>query len=309
MSRARRIVASRSGLALVLTLGVLVIITALVVEFAYGVYVNTSFLRNWETSEKLSLAARSGVTLGAGLVDYALKQYGYTYPGTVDVPPTDPFSTESADAFSPMVALRIEDETSKFNVNSLVLENDKPNEVAQGIFRRLLENLELDPALADVLADWIDRDGLPRASGSEEGARDSVFDVPEELLLVPGIDQEVYDKLEPYITTFGSGNSIERNTVRININGARLELIMALHEDMTAELAQRVIDRREIKPFKNANEVYSIPGFEKGLQDLPITERGRYFSLSSVASSEDGIKRSVQCVIDAGGVIQYWKEI
>ncbi|GAB4389214.1 MAG: type II secretion system minor pseudopilin GspK [Thermodesulfovibrionales bacterium] len=305
MRRARPTLRDRSGLALVLTLAVLVMITALVVEFAYGVYVNTSFLRNWETSEKLSLAARSGVTLGAGLVDYALGQYSYTYPGTVDIPPTDPFSSESADSFSPVVALRIEDETSKFNVNSLVMENDELNEKAYALFERLLGNLGLDAALAGALADWIDRDGVPRAPDSETGAANAAFRSVDELLLVPGIDAEVYDKLKPYVTVYGLRNTIEKS---ININGAGLELIMALHKDMTAELAQRIVDRREVQPFKRANEVFSIPGLESGFQDLPITERGKYFRLSAVAASEDGIKRAVECVIDANGVIQFWKE-
>jgi general secretion pathway protein K len=294
---------SQSGMALVLTLAVLVIITAMVVEFAYGVFVQTSFLRNWQTSEKLSLAARSGVTLGAGLIDYASKQYSYTYPGTVDVPPASPYSTESADSFNPLVALRIEDETSKFNLNTLVQQNGELNDKSYQIFKRLLENLSLDPLLADAVADWIDRDQIARVSGSEDGAKNAPIETVDELLLIPGMDREVYDKLVPYVTTYGNGD-----VVNININGAKAELIMALNKDIGADMAQRVIDRRELKPFKSKGEVNSVPGFE-GLLDLPITVRGDYFSIVSVAASEDGIKRSIECVIDSKGYIRYWKEM
>src|SRR5512139_1596351 len=46
-------IADQSGMALVLVLMIVALITAMVVEFAYGVYVNTNALNNWQTSQKL----------------------------------------------------------------------------------------------------------------------------------------------------------------------------------------------------------------------------------------------------------------
>ena len=45
------------GMALVLTLLVVAILSGMVVEFAYGVYISTNALHNWQTAQRLSLAA------------------------------------------------------------------------------------------------------------------------------------------------------------------------------------------------------------------------------------------------------------
>jgi general secretion pathway protein K len=305
--RLRAALSSKGGFALVLTLMALVIITAMVVEFAYGVFVNTNFLRNWQASERLSLVARSGALLGSELLHYASKQYSYTYPGAVDVPPGDPFAGEIGNTAGDSVALRIEDETSKFNLNSLVYSNDELHEEAFAIFKRLLSDLSLDETIADNTVDWIDSNTIPRVSGSEASAANRPLASLDELLLIPGMDQGVYDKLLPYVTVYGA-----RNNIKININGAGLPLLAAMHEEMTGELAQRIISRRELKPFSQIDQLQGVAGFDKGLGTAligRITVKGEVFRIVSTASSEDGIKRSIECVIDAADKIYYWKEI
>jgi general secretion pathway protein K len=277
------------------------------VEFAYGVYVNTNFLRNWQASERLSLVARSGTLLASELLHYASKQYSYTYPGAVDVPPGDPFAGEIGNTAGDSVALRIEDETSKFNLNSLVYSNNELHEDAYAIFVRLLSSLSLEEAIADNIADWIDKDTVARASGSEDSAANRPLASMDELLLVPGIDKGVYDKLLPYVTIYGA-----RNSIKININGAGLPLLTALHGEMTGELAQRIVSRRDLKPFAQTDQLQSVAGFDKGLGTAligRITVKGDVFRIVSTASSEDGIKRSIECVIDSADKIYYWKEI
>jgi general secretion pathway protein K len=293
-------------MALVLTLMALVIITAMVVEFAYGVYVNTSFLRNWQTSERLSLVARSGTRLAGEFLHFASRQYSYTYPGAVDIPPGDPFAGEIGNTAGDNVALRIEDETSKFNLNALVYSNDGLNEDAYAILNRLLKNLSLDEGIADYIVDWIDRNSIPRVSGSELSAGNRPLAGMEELLLIPGIDRGVYDKLLPYVTIYGA-----RNIIKININGAGVPLLMAMHEEMTEELAQRIVSRRELNPFGQTDQLQKVAGFDKGLGTAligRITVKGEVFRIFSTAASADGIKRSIECVIDSMDKVYYWKE-
>lgn len=73
------------GMALVLTLLVVALITAMVVEFAYGVYINTTALYNWETSQKLSLAAKSATRLAGKLISDQVSQFSFTYPGVLEM--------------------------------------------------------------------------------------------------------------------------------------------------------------------------------------------------------------------------------
>ena len=56
------------GMALVITLLVVALLTAVVVEFAYGVYISTNALHNWQAAQRLSLAAKSATRLGARLI-------------------------------------------------------------------------------------------------------------------------------------------------------------------------------------------------------------------------------------------------
>jgi general secretion pathway protein K len=283
-------------MALVLTLMVLAIITALVVEFAYGVYTNTVFLHNWQTSRKLSMNANSGVSLAAKLISDATKKK-YTYPGRIEIPSQDIFGDGTVS-----VSLVIEDETSKFNLNSLVFPNDKLNKAAYESFRRLLGALTIEEEIADYVSDWIDRNDIPIGAGQEKGSKDNLMVSIEELLLVPGVDREIYDKLKPYVTVFG----IEGVMV-ININGADRPVIMSLADKIDKEMAGRITSRREIDPFKSKGEVNTVPGFE-GVLNLPITVKGQHFLITSTAVSGDGITRTIQCVITGSGLVKYWEE-
>jgi len=285
---------------LVLTLAVLTLITAMVVEFARGVYINTESLYNWQASKRLSLLAKSGVNIASKLLADNLKETTYTYPGSIVLPPVAPVGK---DGFGDTVAIRIEDENSKFNLNTLLYENGMINEDAYEGFRRLLDGLELDDDIAPRVADWLDRDDIPRLEDSDTGLKNSRMEVPDELLLIPGIESAGYEKLKPYITVYGSG--------LININGAEAPVLMTLDDSITVEMAGRITGYRELKPFDREGQITSVAGFEKlGISLMGrITVKGSVFSIHSTASSGDGIKRTVTCVLDSGGRIKYWKEI
>ncbi len=102
-------------MALVITLMVVVIITAMVVEFSYGVYTGTSSLYNWRDSQRLSIMAKSGVNVAAKFLSDMVGHQSYSYPGSMELPVENPFED-----FKGVLAVKIEDENSKFNVNSIV---------------------------------------------------------------------------------------------------------------------------------------------------------------------------------------------
>ncbi|MFZ6017061.1 MAG: hypothetical protein ACOYU0_05530 [Nitrospirota bacterium] len=68
------------GMALVLVLMVLVIITAMIIEFSYGVYTGTGALYNWQSSQRLSLMAKSGIQVSFESISDMNASYPYTYP-------------------------------------------------------------------------------------------------------------------------------------------------------------------------------------------------------------------------------------
>lgn len=296
----------RQGIALVVTLLVLVIITAMVVEFSYGVYISTNNLYNWRDSQRLSVMARSGINVSARFVSDMLNLNGYkfSYPGSIDLPVENPFED-----FVGVISVRIEDETSKFNINSIVPENGIANESDEkspyNSFKRLLKVLSLDEKIADRVADWIDTDSVTRLPDSEVGAKNSAIHSVDELLLINGINRKDYDKLSPYITVHG-----DRNAPQININGAEKPVLMCLSKDVTEKLAQNVIYYRKFKPFENSGQLGNVPGFDKIEIPPMITVIGENFYIKSTAAS-GGVKRIIETIIKiskSNKAIQYWKE-
>jgi general secretion pathway protein K len=293
------------GMALVVTLLALVLITALVVEFSYGVYTSTNALYNWRDSQRLSLMARSGVNVSARFLSDLLDTYSYSYPGSLELPVENPFED-----FEGVILVRIEDETAKFNVNSLVGDSGLLNDSAYHSFKKLLEILALPDEIADRVADYIDQDSESRISGSEAGATNSDLSSTDELLLINGIRREDYDTLVPYITVFG-----DRNAPVINVNGADVPVLMSIfdtgHGDfpITEDLAKRIVTYRENLPFEDLGQFNSFAG--TSLSSNQITVKGTFFTIKSIASS-GGVMRIIETVISkrslSSPVVTYWKE-
>jgi general secretion pathway protein K len=296
---------SEKGMAVVLTLLIMAMITAMVVEFVYGVYTTNAGLYNWREAQKLSLAAKSGISLTTKMISENQNRYSYTYPGSVEMPVENILK-----GFSGKVVIRVVDENGKFNLNSLIWPNGTTNETAFNSFIRLLKNLNLDENIAYRVADWIDRDLEPRRRDSEEGAKNDYLDSVDELLLVKGIDSQAYDKLSPLVTVYGI-EQVYNNL--ININTASRAVIMSLDDNITEALAERVINYRALEPFNGVSDLVRVAGFEGPLgQSLmnKITVKASNFRITSVAE-EDRIKRVIECVIVVKGdafLIGYWQE-
>ena len=124
------------------------------------------------------------------------------------------------------------------------------------ILQRLLEILELEPAIADAIADWIDEDKEKRANGAEDSDYEGV-DPPyaaanqpltslTELRLIKGIDQAVYNKLAPYVCVLPPGTSL-------NVNTASPVVLAALNENLNIEQFKKAGDEAK-ESYKNINE-------------------------------------------------------
>ncbi len=129
----------------------------------------------------------------------------------------------------------ISDEMAKFNLNNL---RDGSGEIEPSqlqIFRRLLISLQIDPALALNLADWLDADVSSAGYNSEDlgyenkqayyakGYRTANRPMAHisELILVKGFSEVLYQILQPYLTALP-------NKTPININSASAELLEVL---------------------------------------------------------------------------------
>lgn len=289
---------SEKGIALVLTLMILVFITAMVVEFSYGVFTSTSALHNWKEAQRLSFAAKSGVSLAVKtIVTDIPRSELYKFPGKMAIPVEN-----IMEGFTGSVVVTVEDENAKFNLNSLRLDTNVT------VFRNLLGNLGLDESIAYRVADWIDVDSDSRSRDSEQGAKNAYMDSVDELLLIKGIDYKTYTALLPFVTVYGFGGTED---ARVNINTAPIPVIMSLSETITQGRAEEVVNQRKLQPFKTLGEVSGRAGLDSRLLSGKATADAPQTFRITVVAEENGIKRVVETVVkvSGSGQVLYWREM
>jgi general secretion pathway protein K len=284
-----------AGIALVIVILALTVVTAFVVEFAYAVYVDMNLLNNWREGRRLAALASSGASLAASVISQYKDRLDSTFPNPLVLPSVDVFDDGT------MMSVTVEDESAKFNLNTLVDANGIVMNRYQG-FKGMLEQLDMNPDIADMVADWIDEDSIPTVTGSEDGARNAPMASVDELMLIPGINRETYDKLKPYVTVFGTGV--------VNINTADPLVIMTLSGQIDMTMAEHVVAYRQATPFKNASDIRKVAGFKElwGQIGGIVKVKPELFSIITTGTSEDGLARTVDCVIEGSGLVKYWKE-
>jgi general secretion pathway protein K len=289
----------RAGSALIIVLLIVAILTGLVVEFAYEVYIGTSTLSNWQNAQKASLLSKSGQTLS---VNYIKNLAGRSYTSMSDTDLPDEIMPEQLrNEKQGALKIKIIDENSKFNINGIIYPNGLTNENALASLKKLFEYLNINRSLALSIADWIDPDAEPRLSNSEYNAKNLYLWSIDELRLVSSMDHKTFELIKPFITVYGSG--------LININTAEAPVLAALHENMTEALAKKILDYRESSPFENKGQIVKVSGMEGvgiQIQNL-ITVKSSDFRVIASASVNE-IVRDIESVINTSGSIEYWRE-
>ena len=142
----------------------------------------------------------------------------------------------------------ISDLQGRFNLNNLAAADGQISEVDLQYFIRLLRALQINETLALAVVDWLDQDFETRFP---DGAEDDYYlgtDLPyraanrpfqsiSELRLVKGVDAEVWNALAPYISALPERTSL-------NINTAAAPLLQALHEDLSPQIAEQLVETR-----------------------------------------------------------------
>jgi len=173
------------------------------------------------------------------------------------------------------IKVSIEDAQARFNLNNLVQNNAK-SQPDFDVFSRLLQNLKLDPLLANAVVDWIDADSNVTSPGGAEDvdylalrlpyrAANQPFVSVEELRLVRGFDAKTVQALLPYVTVLPT----QQGRTPINLNTASPMLLAAL-ANLDVAWAERGVENRSGKPMQNVGDLALPPGFKlpPGLADV-----------------------------------------
>jgi len=288
--------ADEKGSALIITLLLVTILTGLVVDFVYEVYIDSSSLSNWGNAQRASLIAKSGQAIGAEFIR-EIKKEAYTDRSEVELPVEQDFGTGTS------LSIVIEDENSRFNINSIIYDNGTDNADAISSLKKLLEYLNINPSLALSIADWIDPDSEPRLYNSENAAKNDFLWSVDELKLIEGIDRNIFDKISPFMRVSLNSDKL------ININTAEIPVLLSLDPEMTEILAKNIIDHRKSYPFENPAKVPNVTGLETIGQRFigKISVKASNFRIITRATVNE-IKRTIESVIDSTARIQFWRE-
>jgi type II secretory pathway component PulK len=170
----------------------------------------------------------------------------------------------------------ITSESSKIDLTDLVSPSKVLQDTTRNALVRLLENrlqeeddfakrnrdLQVEQ-LVDNITDWMDADTIGRSSGDESAPYARITDAKlppnqpfktlDELHMVAGMTDEIFDFLAPQVTIYGAK--------AIQVNHASKEVLMSLSPVITKDVADKIDERRNnpnAGPFADENDFFNF---------------------------------------------------
>lgn len=261
------------GIALLLTLLVLTLLVALILEFdveARREYRDAAAFRD---NFKASVLARAAVQAARGVLQQDFikdKQTGQFFDAPTDI---WAFPISNYVIGDGVLSAQIEDERGKLNLNDLAAGGDpiaKKTKILR--FKRLFELVQVNPDLVDAIVDWVDQDEVPEASGAEGPyyqtlrpsyrAANAPLQTFLELRLIKGMTPDLIEKLSKVVTVYP-----QEGESRVNVNTASLLVLQALDPRISQGVASDIIQAR---PFKTIQDLDRVSSFEAVGKELRL---------------------------------------
>ncbi len=304
-------------MALLITLLVVTLMTIVVMEFTDSTQIEAHLTRHALSGVQADYLARAGVTLGtmALLLDATEK---------TKVPPLRPNVDSLIDPwalpFPPQdlggvggAGFRIDDESSRFNVNTLSGQEGTPGlEARKAVFQGILTSIGLDTNLLFPLLDWLDADDdVSNKSGAEQEyylglvppymPRNGRLLSVEELTLVRGfgnVSRAQWAILKSVVTV------LPDDQLGINVNTASEAVIAGILSAVDASgSARAILQRRETQPFASLGELGEVPGWNEIPQEIRsfFDVHTRFFTIHGIGVAAD-VKRGVAALTQRDNV-------
>ena len=197
----------------------------------------------------------------AGAVDYLQENWAKPMPA---------FPVE--DGF---VSGTLQDESGKFNLNSLVNDEGVPNPQAKLWFEKLLLRVGLPEKLSEAVIDWQDADEeISGTMGAENSyyqglpqgylAANSKFHNVEELKLVRGFEDQKYLQIVDYVSALPASDS------KVNVNTAPAMLLASLDSKLDINAVEQALQKRQanLEHFSNINDLWATEPFKQVSPDV-----------------------------------------
>lgn len=333
-------IAKRRSVTIIFTIWALFFLITITLSMGYGAKQRIALLRHLERSDKLHYIASAGIK--TAIVELRKREKGKTTDNLNDIWNNNEklFKqiklsegecsvnyTYTSNMGVKKVKYGVVDEERKININT---EN---TEVITNIFRLSgATGVEKAEELAQSIVDWRDSDNNERAKGAENYYRglsapyqpkNKSFEILDELFLVKGMTKEIFEKIKPYITIYGTG--------RVNINTASDKVLSALGID--DETVDKILKYRsgadtiegtaddnifddtiKIPSVLSEFSPLSIQGMDK-LTDLAMmqklnVESDIFFIASNASSGNKDANISISCIFQrSSNRVIYWREV
>jgi general secretion pathway protein K len=173
----------------------------------------------------------------------------------------------------------LEDMQGRFNLNNLVTPDRIANPKAIELFGRLLLQVGAQPRWATIMADWLDMDTMPDPEGAEDGtylsqnppyrAANGVVTTTTEMLALPGMTREEFERIRPYVAALPVGT-------RINLCTAKAPVLAALIEGGTNfGDAEQLAANRKDGCFPTKEDLQNDPGWN-AIKDI-VDQKSDWF--------------------------------
>ena len=169
----------------------------------------------------------------------------------------------------------LQDESGKFNLNSLVNDEGVPNPQAKLWFEKLLLRVGLPEKLSEAVIDWQDADEeISGTMGAENSyyqglpqgylAANSKFHNVEELKLVRGFEDQKYLQIVDYVSALPASDS------KVNVNTAPAMLLASLDPKLDINAVEQALQKRQanLEHFSNMNDLWVMEPFKQVNSDV-----------------------------------------
>ncbi len=314
----RGIPTGERGIALILVLWVMALLTVIAGEFCHAVRTELNVTRNFKEETQAYYIALSGLFWAVqGLVDDDQGFRKAAAPGGAANPeeglarinadiPAVPFG---AGRFS----VRKENESGKVNLNR----------AGEHLLKMMLNGLDIDGAekaiIVDSILDWRDADSFHHVNGAEDDyyrslphpyrCKNGDFSSVDELLLVRGVTPQIFHGgLRDMVTVYQDEETAAGRDVRaevrvnlnsININAASPPMLRALPR-MTEEALRAILRYRITQDFRSPTDLLVVVGPEvyAGISPYLTFTLSPYYTIKAVGTLDGSrTRQGVQAVV------------
>ncbi len=320
-TRSGRMKCRRDGVALIVTLWVILVLSLLVAGFAFSTHVELQVASYNRKSMKADALARSGLEVAGWLLISDSREGGRGVVARNQGWVTNTVMLVDHQLGEGSYTVRITDEESKIPVNT----------ARESQLKRLMEEIGLTPMIGEVdgdvivdsILDWIDDNDLHRLNGAEDEyyrslprpyrAKNAPLDRIEELLSIRGVTPEIYLGSEPTESEEGHPGLRDvltsYSTGRVNINTAS-SLVLSAWLGVDRSIADQIVSMRagedgqegteDDRPFQRVEQAMELmPGLDQNLRrafSQILTVDSRFFTIHSTGEV-GGVKRTIVALV------------